>query len=127
MKDISVTPKVLLPVNGKPILEHAISKLVSYGAKKIFISVGESLGEIDNWIEDNLSRYGLVKVADRPGTNGNFFGVLQSINYSIEISLLAFGDTIFDMPIGNMLTSQIQSNKTSQFWLEKRIILLSWT
>jgi hypothetical protein len=34
---------------------------------------------------------------------------LQSINYSIEISLLAFGDTIFDMPIENMLTSQIQN------------------
>ena len=109
MKEISDTPKVLLPVQGKPILEHAICNLINYGAKKIYISVGEIPGEIDNWIEDNSNRYGLEIVNDHPGTLGNSFGVLQSMNMSNEISLLAYGDTIFDLPIDNMLSSHIQN------------------
>ena len=109
MKDISDTPKVLLPVQGKPILEHAISKLINYGANKVFVSVGETPSEVDNWIDENSDSYGLEKVKDHPGTHGNSFGVLQSMNISNEISYLAYGDTIFDLPIENILSSHIQN------------------
>ncbi len=109
MKEISDTPKVLLQVQGKPILEHAISNLIDYGAKIIYISVGEKPGEIDNWIEVNSNHFRLEKVNDQPGTLGNSFGVLKSMNMSSQITLLAYGDTIFDLPIKNMLSSHIQN------------------
>ncbi|MDA8816755.1 NTP transferase domain-containing protein [Schleiferiaceae bacterium] len=109
MREISDTPKVLLPIKGKPILEHAISNLIDYGVKKVFICVGELPSEIDYWIDDNLDRYRLEKIKDLPKTSGNSFGVLQSMKDSNQITLLAYGDTIFNLPIEKMLSSHIQN------------------
>ena len=52
----------------------------------------------------------MIKVNDCPGTRGNSFGVLQAMNMSNEISLLAYGDTIFDLPIESILSSHIQNH-----------------
>ena len=109
MKEISETPKVLLPVRGKPILEHVIVKLIKYGAVKVYVSVGEFPNEIDDWINNNSSRYPIKKVNDLPGTSGNSFGVLSSLNQCDQITLLAYGDTVFDLPIEDMLSSHIQN------------------
>ena len=41
-KEIFDIPKALLPIRGKPILEHAIAKYIDYRAIKVYVSFGES-------------------------------------------------------------------------------------
>lgn len=49
-------PKPMLPLGGIPIIEHNIDRLISYGIKKIYISV-KYLGEqIENYFGDGSSK-----------------------------------------------------------------------
>jgi NDP-sugar pyrophosphorylase family protein len=49
-------PKPMLPLNGKPIIEYNIDRLISYGIKKIYISV-KYLGEqIQEYFGDGSSK-----------------------------------------------------------------------
>ena len=49
-------PKPMLPLNGKPIIEYNIDRLISYGIKKIYISV-KYLGEqIQDYFGDGSSK-----------------------------------------------------------------------
>ncbi|WP_405369161.1 nucleotidyltransferase family protein [Nonlabens sp. Asnod2-A12] len=49
-------PKPMLPLGGKPIIEHNIDRLISYGIKKIYISV-KYLGEqLENYFGDGSSK-----------------------------------------------------------------------
>ncbi len=50
------TPKPMLPLGGKPIIEHNIDRLIAYGIKKIYISV-KYLGEqIVDYFGDGSSK-----------------------------------------------------------------------
>ncbi|MFH1586822.1 MAG: nucleotidyltransferase family protein [Candidatus Diapherotrites archaeon] len=69
------TPKPLLPVKGKPILEWAIERLADYGVEKIVLGTG-FLNE---------------KVHEEIG-NGEKYGV--KINYSIEKEFLGTGGAL---------------------------------
>ena len=53
-------------------------------------------GEIHSSGDDNLKKFVLVKVMFRPGTVGNFMGIMRSIKLSNLLTLLACGDTIFN-------------------------------
>lgn len=49
-------PKPMLPLGGKPIIEHNIDRLISFGIKKIYISV-KYLGEqIENYFGDGSDK-----------------------------------------------------------------------
>ena len=109
MKEISDSPKVLLPVHGKPILEHAIFQLVNCGAKQIFITLSEGHTLLDRWIENSLFSKYIEIVKDKPSTHGNSYGIIESMKISNQITLLAYGDTIFDLPIKDMLSYHLKN------------------
>lgn len=49
-------PKPMLPLDGKPILEHNIDRLISYGIKKIYISVGYLANQIIDYFGDGSKK-----------------------------------------------------------------------
>lgn len=78
------TPKPMLPLGGKPIIERNIDRLISYGIKKIYISVkylgeqieayfgdGSSKGiEIEYiWEKKSLGTAGALKLVPKYGSN----------------------------------------------------------
>jgi dTDP-glucose pyrophosphorylase len=52
------TPKPLLPVGGKPILEHSLNHLCSYGIDTLYLSVRYKSDKIKEWL-GNGSRLGM--------------------------------------------------------------------
>lgn len=70
-----VLPKPLLPIKGKPIIEHAILNFTKHGIKDIILSVG----------------YHAEKIRDYFG-NGEKWGV--NINYAVETEPLGTGGAI---------------------------------
>jgi len=69
------TPKPLLPIKGKPIIEHAINNFRKYGIKHIILSIGYRAEKIKDYFGD-----------------GNKFGV--KIDYCIEKEPLGTGGAI---------------------------------
>jgi mannose-1-phosphate guanylyltransferase len=69
------TPKPLLPVGGKPIVEHAINNFKKYGITDIILSIGYKADKIKDYFGD-----------------GNKFGV--NISYCIEDEPLGTGGAI---------------------------------
>ena len=49
-------PKPMLPISGKPIIEHNIDKLISYGIKKIHISIGYLGNQIIDYFGDGSKK-----------------------------------------------------------------------
>jgi len=70
-------PKPLLPIKGKPILEHAINNFKKHGITDIILSIGYKAGDIQDYFKD-----------------GSVFGV--NITYCIEDEPLGTGGAIKD-------------------------------
>src|SRR3989344_9385323 len=69
------TPKPLLPIHGKPIIEHVIKNLKRYGITKIIISTGYKAEQVQQYFGD-----------------GSSLGV--SINYALESEPLGTGGAV---------------------------------
>src|SRR3989344_2760171 len=66
------TPKPLLPIKGKPILEHTINHLKKHGVKRVVLSVGYKANKIKRYFKD-----------------GHKFGI--KISYSLETEPIGTG------------------------------------
>jgi len=69
------TPKPLLPIKGKPIVQHMIKNMKKNGINNIILSIGFQADKIMNYFG-----------------NGEQFGV--NISYSVEKELLGTGGAI---------------------------------
>lgn len=67
------TPKPLLPVAGKPILEHVLTRLETYGVQQIYISVHYLSDQIKRFVEerDNQSEITVLLEKEPLGTAGS--------------------------------------------------------
>lgn len=108
MKVISDMPKVLLPINHKPIIEHAINKLLDCGVKKIFITLASEATELESWIKESSFSAWIEIVKDVPAARGNSYGIIQAMKNTNQTTILAYGDTIFKFPVSEMLHSHIE-------------------
>tara|TARA_Y100000310_G_scaffold345402_1_gene464506 strand:- start:14698 stop:16188 length:1491 start_codon:yes stop_codon:yes gene_type:complete len=91
------TPKPLLPVHGKPIIEHAILNLKKHGVNEIIISIGYKADLIKNYL-GNGEKYGLsIKyvIEDEPlGTGGAVKFAAQGLTKPF---FLMWGDNLMDV------------------------------
>lgn len=93
------TPKPLLPVAGRPFLEHLILKAAGHGFDKILLLVGHHSGVVETWLaQSDLARRLEIEISlsvePRPlGTGGAVAFARPQLD---EAFLLINGDTWFD-------------------------------
>jgi len=68
-------PKPLLPVNGKPILNHIINLFHSYGIKEIAILINKKFREDFDWWEKRYYLKGNIKIFEEKEPLGTFGGL----------------------------------------------------
>ena len=90
------TPKPLLPIKGKPIVQHLIDNFKKYGVNKIILSIGYKSEQITEYFGDG-SRFG-VKMAysiekEPSGTGGAVKLAAQGLTSPF---FLAWGDNLAD-------------------------------
>jgi NDP-sugar pyrophosphorylase family protein len=68
-------PKPLLPVNGKPILNHIISLFHSYGIKEIAILINKNFREDFNWWQKRYYPKNKIKIFEEEKPLGTFGGL----------------------------------------------------
>jgi NDP-sugar pyrophosphorylase family protein len=103
-------PKPMIRVAGRPLLERIILHLVSYGIRRIFISVNHLAQVIEDYFEDG-SKYG-TKIEylreDHPLGSGGTISLLPEIP---EQALLVMnGDLIVDTNFTDMIEFHSQND-----------------
>lgn len=101
------TPKPLLNVGNKPILEHIITSLENAGVRKIYISVHYLSDKIRQYVYDrnNLGTIVLVEESEPLGTAGAL-GLLEGLEQSPL--LVINGDVISDIDLTALVDFQLR-------------------
>lgn len=96
------TPKPLLPVKKKPIVEHTINQLKKHGVKNVILSIGYKADQIKEYFGDG-KRFGVnisYSVEEQPlGTGGAVKQAAQNLD---EPFILAWGDNLMDIKYSKM-------------------------
>lgn len=96
-------PKPMLPVNGKPVLEHQIACLQRQGITDIILSIGHLGDQIQAYFGDG-SRFGVhiryLREAVPLGTAGALYDLKGSVD---EDFFLINGDLIFDVDLHRLM------------------------
>ena len=97
------TTKCMLPVNGKPLLEHIIRYLASYGFKEIILTLGKKRKQIIDYFSNgsefnvNLS----YSIESRPlGTAGSFKNAKKCLRGT---TLIIQGDNLTNFNLKNVI------------------------
>ncbi|MEM2760412.1 MAG: nucleotidyltransferase family protein [Nitrososphaerales archaeon] len=96
--------KCMLPINGKPLLEHVIRYLASYGFTEIVVTVGKKRKQIVEYFGDGSKLgvsllYSLEKKA--LGTAGSFKNAEKLIS---NTTLVMQGDTLTDFNLNKIMS-----------------------
>ncbi len=106
------TPKPLLPIHGKPIIEHAIENLKKHGVKKIILSIGYKAEQIQKYFQDG-SRWEVeisYSIESEPlGTGGAVKLASSGLNQPF---FLTWGDNLMNINFSQMREKYLQ-NKNS--------------
>jgi len=102
LKEVSGNlPKPMVPVLGKPLLQHLIEQCVEYGITDIKLLVSYKKEVIEDYFGDG-DQYGATIqyiVEDTPrGTAGALMDALPELD---EQFLVVYGDTFFDIDLGS--------------------------
>jgi NDP-sugar pyrophosphorylase family protein len=104
------TPKPLLPIKGKPIIEHAINNFKKHGIKDIILSVGFKADKIKEYFGDG-SKFGVnisYCVEDEPlGTGGAIKKAATGIN---ETFIAINGDNLADFNWTEIINAHKRNN-----------------
>ncbi|MAF99209.1 MAG: hypothetical protein CMH61_01215 [Nanoarchaeota archaeon] len=97
------TPKPLLPIKGKPIVEHLIENLKHNGVTDIILSIGYKAEQIQQYFGDG-EKFGVnitYSIEDEPlGTGG---AIKQASKNLQNPFILLWGDNLMDLNIDKMI------------------------
>ena len=99
----SDTPKVLLPVGGKPLIEYQLFWLKSHGISQVVINLYHLGEKIKDFLGDG-SRFGLeISYSNEETLLGTAGGVKKMEPFFDSTFIVLNGDTLADFDLGAML------------------------
>lgn len=107
-------PKPLLPINGRPIIDHILDRVVEVGADDIVLSTNKKFQDQFEYWADNTAARGFESkldiIVEPTMTNGEKFGAIKGINYAIEKAnldddlLIIAGDNYFTFGLDRLVS-----------------------
>ena len=100
-------PKPLIPVNGKPVIDHIIEKFLNLGIKKIYITVNYKKNIIKSYLKDQYKNANLIYIDEKKplGTAGS----LNKIKIKKPKNLFVINcDTILNLNFDKFLDYHIE-------------------
>lgn len=116
-------PKCLIPVNGKPIIQHQIEQLIGLGFKKVTIL----LGKFDNFVNEYIAFKNFKIEIETVSTPIDFSSSQRLTNYLYRssVSMNNFDDLLIiycDNLLSNIYIENVLSNSNNIFFLQKRTV-----
>jgi len=110
-------PKPLVPVNGRPLLDHHLTHLAQNGVTSVVLLTGFGGDQIESFCGDG-SRWNLhvrcIRESVPRGTAGAVFDALDQLD---ERFLVVYGDTVFDFDAQRMGTHHLQAHADATIFL----------
>jgi mannose-1-phosphate guanylyltransferase len=102
-----VTPKPLLLIKNKPILQHIIENLKKHGIKNIFISIGYKAEQIQNYFGDGSQlgvKLNYIVERENLGTGGAVKQACANFqnHFFLQPFFLLWGDNLCDIDLQEM-------------------------
>jgi MurNAc alpha-1-phosphate uridylyltransferase len=113
------TPKPMLPINGKPLLEHHINRLAAAGIDEIVINTCWLGEQIETYFADNGRRFGVniswSREAQALETGGGISHALPLLGD--QPFLLVKGDVWSDFPLAELVKTDLPTELDAQLVL----------
>jgi len=116
-------PKPLLPIGGKPILEHIVDSVAALGADRIVLSTNKKFHDQFKYWADNKLASGFKKrieiIMEPTMHEGEKFGAIKGIRYTIESAklnddlIIIAGDNYFKFDLRKLYESFKKTRKTT--------------
>src|ERR1700722_4323580 len=105
---IGDSPKVLVPVGGKPVLQHQMELAAAAGIKEVSIFAGHLAEKIRDFVGDG-SRFGLkARIFTEDAPLGNAGAILQSLDLLPEHFFVVYGDLMMAVDLERMAKRHIE-------------------
>jgi glucose-1-phosphate thymidylyltransferase len=95
--------KTVLPVAGKPILDHILAPLFEYNIRHITFIVGHLKGQVADHMKKYNGNFSFVEQTERLGLG---HAVLQGLQDTDDPVLVQLGDSIFNIDYSDLCSSQ---------------------
>ena len=119
-------PKPLLPINGKPIMQHAIENLKKYGITEIIIAVSHHAQKIQEYFGDG-SRLGVkisYSIEEIPLGTG---GAIKTAAKNLDQTFIAInGDNLADFNWADIINQHKNNNAQITLALSPREDVENW-
>ncbi len=116
-------PKPLLPIGGRPILDHIVDCVAALGVERIVLSTNRKFnGQFEYWAKNKMSAgFGKkIEIVDEPSMHHREkFGAIKGINYTIsraklaEDLLIVAGDNFFTFSLVKLVDEFKKSRKAT--------------
>ena len=103
-KSFPNTPKVMLPIAGKPLLEHNIINLKKYGFNQIFINLHYLPKKVKNYFGDGKNFGIKIVYSLEPELFGTAGALVNFKKYLTETFVVIYGDIFMTLNFEKMLS-----------------------
>ena len=101
-------PKPMLPLGGKPIIEHNLDRLITYGIKKFYIAINYLGEQIEEYFGDGSKKGVEIEYIREDKTLGTAGALSLVSNYNSDYVLLMNSDLFTDVDFEDMYKNLIQ-------------------
>ena len=99
-----ICQKCLLPVAGKPVLEHILDRLTEAGVTDITLIIGHLGKQVREYCDTyTKAKFTFVEQKERLGLG---HAVYQGLDQSEEPVVIVLGDSILELEYNNLIKSQ---------------------
>ena len=110
MIGFSKIPKLLIKLNGKPLIDYTFENLAKYGIKQIFIISNEGSKEIENHCLKVCSKLHIkLNILTEVKLKGNFGGILENTINLPEEFIVVYPDLIWDCDLKKIYLHHLKS------------------
>ncbi|HLK28172.1 MAG TPA: nucleotidyltransferase family protein [Puia sp.] len=103
------TPKPLLKIGNKPIVEHTIDRLVQFGVRNIHISINYLGHLIEDHFKDGSSKGASINYIREPRALGTIGSVSLIEKFKHDVVLLMNSDLLTNIDFGDFYNEFVQS------------------
>jgi MurNAc alpha-1-phosphate uridylyltransferase len=94
-------PKILMSVNGKPLIDWKINSLIEQGVTSIYLLLGMGSERVSNYLETKNYSCRISTILDGPILLGTGGAIRNSLEVLPEYFVLTYGDNLLSEPISN--------------------------
>ncbi len=96
--------KTLLPVAGKPVIDHIVPPILAAGIKEVTFVIGHLGHQVVDHMQSYTGRFNFVVQKEKMGLG---HAILQGLTEEDTPILVQLGDTIFHIDLGTMIRSDV--------------------